>query len=78
MSKRWVMTVQRTRNSLIRRGSSAAALICAAALLGGCGTPAAISPTATPLPGLGHDVKAAQHAVAQTERDAQHAAAAGP
>jgi hypothetical protein len=62
----------------MRRGSPAALIVCAAALLGGCGTPAAVSPTPTPLPGLGHDVKAAQHAVAQAERDAQHAAGASP
>ncbi len=40
-------------------------------ILGGCGTPAVIKPSATPLPGLKQDIRAAQNAVAKTEHEAQ-------
>jgi hypothetical protein len=42
-----------------------------AAILGGCGTPAVIKPSATPLPGLKRDIQAALNVVSQTEREAQ-------
>jgi hypothetical protein len=54
-----------------RVGASIAALVAACAILGGCGTPAVIKPSSTPLPGLEHDIHAAQKAVAQTEQEAQ-------
>jgi uncharacterized lipoprotein YajG len=47
-----------------------------AALIGGCGTPAVIKPSATPLPGLQRDIRAAQSVVAKTEREAQSDASA--
>jgi hypothetical protein len=33
----------------------------------GCGSPAAITPAATPLPGLARDVQAAHNVVAQSQ-----------
>ena len=40
------------------------------ALLAGCGTPAAVKPVATPLPGIKHDIQAAQNVVTQSEQSA--------
>jgi hypothetical protein len=42
-----------------------------AGVLAGCGTPPAIKPVATPLPGFQRDIQAANNAVAATERQAQ-------
>jgi hypothetical protein len=53
-----------------------AAAALAALLLAGCGTPAVIKPTSTPLPGLSHDIQAARNAAAQTQAQAQADAAA--
>jgi hypothetical protein len=57
------------------RGARTAALVATlaagCAILGGCGTPAVIKPSSTPLPGLERDIHAAQKVVAQTEREAQ-------
>jgi hypothetical protein len=67
-------TMSTARNAGARRGRLAvlvAALAAACALLGGCGTPAVIKPSSTPLPGLERDIHAAQNAVAQTQREAQ-------
>ena len=52
------------------RPLAALALVLGAAALGGCGTPAVIKPTATPLPGLKHDIQAAQNAVSQSQQQA--------
>lgn len=56
-------------------------LACALALAGlgaaGCGTPASVTPAATPLPGLGRDVQAARNAVAQTQAQALSEAQTG-
>jgi hypothetical protein len=43
-------------------------LVLGAAALGGCGTPAVVKPAATPLPGLQHDIQAAQNAVTQSQQ----------
>lgn len=51
-------------------------VLAGASILGGCGVPAVIKPSATPLPGLQRDIRAAQNAVAQAERKAQSDAAA--
>jgi len=59
----------------------AAAVLAGAVVIAGCGTPAVVKPTSTPLPGLQRDIHAAQNAVAETERQAQSEAAsnvAGP
>jgi hypothetical protein len=67
-------TMSTARNAGARRGRLAvlvAALAAACALLGGCGTPAVIKPSSTPLPGLERDIHAAQKVVAQTENEAQ-------
>jgi hypothetical protein len=61
-------------NAGSRRGRTvvvAVAVATACAILGGCGTPAVIKPSSTPLPGLQRDIHAAQKAVAQTEQEAQ-------
>ena len=50
---------------------SVAAGLAAGASLGGCGTPAVIKPSATPLPGLQNDIHAAQSAVSKAEAQAQ-------
>jgi hypothetical protein len=58
-----------------------AVLVCglaAALAIAGCGTPAVIKPSATPLPGLQRDIHAAQNVVAKTEREAQSDAASTP
>ncbi len=52
------------------RPLAALALVLGAAVLGGCGTPAVVKPAATPLPGLKHDIQAAQNAVAQSRQQA--------
>ena len=64
-----VMNVRRR----LRTGSrplAALALVLAAAVLGGCGTPAVVKSTATPLPGFQHDIQAAQNAVTQSQQAA--------
>jgi hypothetical protein len=48
-----------------------AALAVSAVGLTACGTPAAIRPVHSPLPGFSRDIKAAQHAVGQSQREAQ-------
>jgi len=50
---------------------AAAALALSAVGLAACGTPAVIKPAQNPLPGFSRDIDAAQHAVAQSEREAQ-------
>ena len=50
---------------------SVAAVLAAGAILAGCGTPAVIKPSATPLPGLQNDIHAAQSAVSKAEAQAQ-------
>ena len=61
------------------RGPAAVVLVLAAgAVIGGCGTPAVIKPSATPLPGLERDIHAAQSVVAKTEREAAGDASASP
>jgi hypothetical protein len=67
-------TMSTARHAGARRGRLAvlvAALAAAGAILGGCGTPALIKPSSTPLPGLERDIHAAQTVVAQSEREAQ-------
>jgi hypothetical protein len=59
------------RSRAWRVGAPVAALAAAAVSLGGCGTPAVIKPSSTPLPGLERDIHAARNAVAQTQREAQ-------
>lgn len=59
------------RSRAWRVGAPVAALAAAAVSLGGCGTPAVIKPSSTPLPGLERDIHAAQKVVAQSEREAQ-------
>jgi hypothetical protein len=61
-----------------RRLSMLAVALAGAAVLAGCGTPATVQPTATPLPGFKRDIQAAHNAVAQTEQQASSAAAANP
>ena len=59
-------------SSSTRRALAAAAAAAAACVaLGACGTPAAVKPAATPLPGFKRDIQEARNAVAQTERAAQ-------
>jgi hypothetical protein len=60
----------RLSRSAATRPLAALALLAGAAVLGGCGTPAVLKPTATPLPGLKHDIQAAQNAVAQSQQQA--------
>jgi hypothetical protein len=73
-------TISIERRARARRGRVAVAITIAAAcaILGGCGTPAVIKPSSTPLPGLERDIHAAQNAVAQTEREAQSDASSNP
>jgi hypothetical protein len=66
-----MIALRHTRSRARRVGASVAALVAAAVSLGGCGTPAVIKPSSTPLPGLERDIHAAQSAVAQTQREAQ-------
>jgi hypothetical protein len=54
-----------------RRLPLSVAAVLAGAILGGCGTPAVIKPSATPLPGLQNDIHAAQSAVSKAEAQAQ-------
>jgi hypothetical protein len=69
-------TVNRRRRA---RGPAALLVALAAgAVIGGCGTPAVIKPSATPLPGLERDIHAARSAVATTEREAGSDASASP
>lgn len=56
----------------------AVAALAGAVALAGCGTPATVKPSATPLPGFKRDIQAAQNAVAQTEQQASSDAAATP
>jgi hypothetical protein len=60
----------RVRDFLPPRLRAIMLAVLGAAVLGGCGTPAAVKPVATPLPGFQRDIQAAQKAVAQTERQA--------
>ena len=60
----------RLSRGAVGRPLAALALVLSAAALGGCGTPAVIKPTATPLPGLKRDIQAAQNAVAQSQQQA--------
>jgi len=55
----------------------ACAIAVAALGAAGCGTPASVTPSAAPLPGLGRDVQAAHNAVEQTQAQAQSEAATG-
>jgi hypothetical protein len=61
-----------------RRAAVLAASVGAVVALAGCGTPAVIKPSTTPLPGLERDVHAARSAVAGAERQAQRDADAQP
>ena len=62
-----VMNVRRVLSAGSRPVAALALVLCAAAL-GGCGTPAVVKPTATPLPGLQRDIQAAKNAVAQSQQ----------
>ena len=68
-------------NAVARRGRAAvtvAALAAACAVLGGCGTPAVIKPSSTPLPGLERDIHSAKNVVAQAEQEAQSDSSTNP
>jgi uncharacterized lipoprotein YajG len=60
-----------SRNHRRRLAASLATVLAAGAILAGCGTPAVIKPSATPLPGLQNDIHAAQSAVAKAQAQAQ-------
>ena len=53
------------------RTLAAGLLVLAALAASGCGAPAVVKPSATPIGGLVRDVQAAHNAVAQTEAQAQ-------
>ncbi len=73
------MSVSRTTTRRpFRRLSAVVLALAAGASLAGCGTPALVKPTQTPLPGLQRDIRAAQNAVSTAERQAQSDAAASP
>jgi len=58
-------------SSSTRRALAAAAAAAAACVaLGACGTPAAVKPAATPLPGFKRDIQAAQNVVTQSQQSA--------
>jgi hypothetical protein len=71
------MRILRFTRARSRAVAALALIVAGSATIGGCGTPAVVKPTATPLPGLARDIHAAQKAVAQTEREAQSDASAG-
>jgi hypothetical protein len=71
-----VMTASSQRLARARALAAVGLVLSGASIVGGCGVPAVIKPSATPLPGLQRDIRAAQNAVAQTERKAQSDAAA--
>jgi hypothetical protein len=50
----------RVRDLLRTRLRAIGLLVLGAAVLGGCGTPAAVRPVATPLPGFQRDIQAAK------------------
>lgn len=68
------MSLSRLRSTRARSLTALALLVAGCAIFGGCGTPAVVTPTATPLPGFKRDIQAAHNVVAQTEREAQGAA----
>ncbi len=70
------MTASFDRRSHVRALVAVGLVLAGASIVGGCGVPAVIKPSATPLPGFKRDIRAAQNAVAQTERKAQSDAAA--
>jgi hypothetical protein len=70
------MNVSRHRRTRARGPATLVLALAGAAVIGGCGTPAVIKPSATPLPGLQRDIRAAQSVVAKTEREAQSDASA--
>jgi hypothetical protein len=59
------------RNHRTRLAACVVSVLAAGAILAGCGTPAVIKPSATPLPGLQNDIHAAQSAVARAQAQAQ-------
>jgi hypothetical protein len=65
------------RNLLPARLGAVVLLALGAAALGVCGTPAAIKPVATPLPGFQRDIQDAKRVVAQTEFQAHSDASSG-
>ena len=66
------------RMETCKRLAMLAAALAGAVALAGCGTPATVKATATPLPGFKRDIQAAHNAVAQTEQQASSDAAANP
>jgi hypothetical protein len=64
------MSLRLSRGAVGRPLAALALVLSVAAALGGCGTPAVIKPTATPLPGLKRDIQAAQNAVSQSQQQA--------